>query len=210
MIELLYLIGGSVCHRIGERSILLGGRLLPMCARCTGIYSTFFISSVLLFLFKRWNGNKVPEIAAVIFAAISFLPFMIDGTGSYLGFWETNNLIRIITGVFAGYSLPIFFILLINFKVNEPNDKPLINNIYELYFMLSICVLFAMMVYNGNMFYFVASITSSMAVIFLYTNAIAVLLRLVFNKINIFKIYIAAFVICIAMLYLISYITSMF
>lgn len=35
----VYAIGAMVCHQLPERSFLLAGTPLPVCARCTGIYA---------------------------------------------------------------------------------------------------------------------------------------------------------------------------
>ena len=35
----VYAVGGVVCHQLPDRSFLLWGRQLPVCARCTGIYA---------------------------------------------------------------------------------------------------------------------------------------------------------------------------
>ena len=129
--EALYWIGGAVCHQLPDRTVLLDGTLLPFCARCTGIYLGFVLSVGYFYVQKRYFGNKLLKGIQIFIAAFCFLPFMLDGMGSYIGIWQSNNLARILTGLPAGVSLPYFFILIKNFNIDEENNLPVYKSTKE-------------------------------------------------------------------------------
>ena len=62
-------VGYAVCHQIGERSFMVNGEPLPLCARCTGMYvgvmiglAYFLLSSTLA------DGAAVFQVSPVIVA----------------------------------------------------------------------------------------------------------------------------------------------
>lgn len=93
--RLLYSVWALNCHQIPERSFLLFGFPLAVCARCTGFYCGLLISLVAKFRFKRW---KVP--AAVVGSFFLLLP------GQWLvqlaGWWSPSNLWRFVFGLLFG------------------------------------------------------------------------------------------------------------
>lgn len=84
-----------VCHRLPHRSFHFKGRQFPVCSRCTGIYLAYL--SLPVFTFSWWS----PGIAVSLLLA---LPALIDGlTQAYFN-RESNNTLRLITGLLAGMS----------------------------------------------------------------------------------------------------------
>lgn len=147
----LYFIGSTVCHQFAERSLQIGGRFLPYCARCTGIYLGMAVAAMFFFIAKRQNGDKPLCGIQIPIAVFGFLPFMIDGLGSYIGLWQSNNLLRIVTGLPAGISLPYFFILLKNFKLEEIGTRPIFNTAKEQLWLLIAGFALAIFVYFGGL-----------------------------------------------------------
>lgn len=84
------------CHRKPERSFFWRGKQFPFCARCTGIHIGYFTFPLFLFQFLYIN----------IWITISLIvPTCIDGlTQAYLR-RESNNVLRITTGIMAGVGL---------------------------------------------------------------------------------------------------------
>ncbi len=72
--SLVYVAGAVVCHQKPERSFLLAGQPLPVCARCTGIYIGAAIAAVALagghVVVRRrrvspWDARRVRRVGLV-------------------------------------------------------------------------------------------------------------------------------------------------
>ena len=97
----------KLCHQIPERSFHYKGKQFPVCARCTGILLGY--GTIPLFYF---GIIKIP----ILFIILLNIPLIIDSTTQYLGFRESSNRLRLITGILAGFAWPItpvFFISLL-------------------------------------------------------------------------------------------------
>lgn len=95
--SLVYKLGDIMCHQKAERSFFINGNQMPFCSRCTGIFLGLSMG-LMIAIFKklRLDGKFIILLIA------AFVPISIDGIGQLFGFWESNNLIRVITGLSAG------------------------------------------------------------------------------------------------------------
>lgn len=107
-------IGYSVCHRIAERSFIINGRQLPLCARCTGQ----FLGAMLALIYQAVIGKRRmgrPALGVIAILVILFITYAIDGLNSYLHLtplveafpslprlYEPSNLLRLLTGTGIG------------------------------------------------------------------------------------------------------------
>ncbi len=177
------LIGSAICHQIPQRTLRIDGRVLPLCARCTGIHMGIAIGFLYFFCKKRLKGNSLLDDISVAIAVLSFLPFMVDGVGSYLGLWQSNHFLRITSGALAGYGLPYFFILLLHFEIKGENNKPIYTGVKEQIGLLLVSLMAAVSIYFGGFgLYFVIAIMTSFGVICFYSGFWALLLSLIFGK----------------------------
>jgi uncharacterized membrane protein len=112
-------VGYAVCHRISERSFHIGGRQLPLCARCTGTFTAAFVGLVFQFFVSRKKAGMPPlkiTLPLLLFAAAWF----VDGSNSYLYLIKTvhpgafpqipnlyipNNTLRLLTGSGMGLGM---------------------------------------------------------------------------------------------------------
>jgi uncharacterized membrane protein len=99
----IYEQGDFTCHQMANRSLYLKGNQFPFCARCTGRWVGFTLG-LLLAILKRF---RIDWKFALLFALIGILPIAIDGGGQFLGFWESINLSRLITGFLWGAFIAI-------------------------------------------------------------------------------------------------------
>ncbi len=106
MLSFFDFLGRAVCHQVLERSFLVDGKPLMVCARCSGLYSSFLFSFLFLYKFSKEYQPKKDFILAL--ALVSPLAF--DGALSYLGWWQTNNYLRWITGVLSGFSFSLLLL----------------------------------------------------------------------------------------------------
>jgi len=95
-----YLFGDRLCHQKEDRSFILNGNQMPFCSRCTAIWIGITIGLAAM-IFYRFELTSF----FVIFLLFSLIPIGIDGVGQLIGFWESTNLTRVITGLIVG--LPV-------------------------------------------------------------------------------------------------------
>lgn len=81
------------CHQNPERSFFWKKKQFPVCARCTGIHLGYFTFPV--FLFDLYSINIWFTIAII-------LPTYIDGITQAYFKRESNNILRVSTGLMAG------------------------------------------------------------------------------------------------------------
>lgn len=93
-------IGFAICHRRKDRSISIFGFTFPICARCTGIFMGFLIA-IILYSFKVAFPIQI--------ALLMIIPLIVDGITQTYGLRESNNSLRIITGIF--FSLGLFSLI---------------------------------------------------------------------------------------------------
>ena len=81
------------CHRKPERSFFWKGKQFPICARCTGIHIGYLTFP--LFTFNVLTLNIWWTIALIF-------PTCIDGLTQAFFERESNNILRVTTGLMAG------------------------------------------------------------------------------------------------------------
>ncbi|MFH0861780.1 MAG: DUF2085 domain-containing protein [Candidatus Altiarchaeota archaeon] len=92
------------CHQLPERSLFLWGVQAPVCARCFGIYAGILAGTI---LYAVLSDKKVPGRHIIIAAA---LPLVLDGATQFVGLRESNNALRLVTGVIFGSVVPYYLI----------------------------------------------------------------------------------------------------
>ncbi|MFC4740902.1 DUF2085 domain-containing protein [Flavobacterium ponti] len=83
----------TYCHRKPERSFFWKGKQFPVCARCTGIHIGYLTFPIFLFGFVTLN---------FWITILMIIPTYLDGTIQAFFNRESNNFIRITTGIIAG------------------------------------------------------------------------------------------------------------
>jgi uncharacterized membrane protein len=96
-IDFVYICGDRLCHQKVERSFFINENQMPFCSRCTAIWLGLVIGLGIMIFYKIELNNKF-----LILILIGIIPIAIDGVGQLLHFWESTNIIRLITGLLAG------------------------------------------------------------------------------------------------------------
>ncbi|MDI6882491.1 MAG: DUF2085 domain-containing protein [Methanobacteriales archaeon] len=91
-----------ICHRRPDRTFSIRGRYFPVCSRCTGVY----IGAFSYFLIAYFTPIKY-TLNLVVMAILITTPMILDGFTQLLGLRESNNLLRLLTGLLAGLGLGI-------------------------------------------------------------------------------------------------------
>ena len=119
----------AVCHRISGHSFFIGGRQLPLCARCSGTYLGALAGIVVLLALGRGRANRFPAPKFLVAFAVFMAAWAIDGANSYASFfpvlpqlYEPNNLLRLATGVLEGLVIAAFVLPLFNMTAWAATD----------------------------------------------------------------------------------------
>lgn len=92
------------CHRLPSRSFWYRGKPFPVCARCTGIWIGYVVGlPLILWLQPHW-----------LISLVLALPAILDGGSQLLRWRESNNVLRVITGILLGLGEMIVIIKLFN------------------------------------------------------------------------------------------------
>jgi uncharacterized membrane protein len=81
------------CHRRSDRSFFWKGKQFPLCARCTGIHIGYLTFP--LFVFKLLSFN-------IWWTLLLIIPTCVDGWTQASFNRESNNILRVVTGLLAG------------------------------------------------------------------------------------------------------------
>ena len=93
----VYSAGDRLCHQKTERSFLINGNQMPFCSRCTAIWLGLAIGLGFMVFYQIELNEKF-----VFVLLIGIVPIGLDGVGQLMGFWESTNVIRVITGMLIG------------------------------------------------------------------------------------------------------------
>lgn len=109
----VYYIGDAECHQLVDRSFFVNGNQMPFCARDLGLFIGLAAGSGFV-TFVRYKINPVFVIAGLV-------PIGLDGGLQMVTSYESNNALRVATGLAAGVVLAL---LLAHFVFALQEDKP--------------------------------------------------------------------------------------
>ncbi len=84
-----------MCHGIERRCLTMFGVPMPICARCTAIYIGL-IAGVAGFLLLPLIEERIVRVTLYVAA----VPMLVDGVTQAIGFRESTNVLRLVTGFF--------------------------------------------------------------------------------------------------------------
>lgn len=109
----VYWIGDAECHQIAERSFFINGNQMPFCTRDLGLFIGLAAGAGLA-TFVRYKINPLFVLAGLV-------PIGLDGGLQLVTSYESNNLLRLATGLLAGVVLSL---LLAHFIFALQEEKP--------------------------------------------------------------------------------------
>jgi uncharacterized membrane protein len=137
----------------------------PICSRCAGIYIGFVVAGVILFIMFRKKQSELPPLYIMIILAVFFILTIVDGLASYLGFYETNNIIRFTSGTLCGAAIISVLYPVFNFQYYRKSAKERIF-IRPITFIIFCLVLAAFIIFSllrppllGSLYYYFSGIS---------------------------------------------------
>jgi len=118
-------IGRLVCHQIPERTLWIGDRYLPVCARCTGAYLGLYIGYLILPL-RRKEESGPPNLWITL---LMTAPMIVDATTQLIGFRTSTNELRLMTGLLFGVALTPLLVYLLPI-IPTSRKLPIVHNFF--------------------------------------------------------------------------------
>ncbi len=109
----VYWIGDAECHQLANRSLFINDNQMPFCARDVGLFVGLAAASGVA-TFVRYKINPFFVLAGLV-------PIGVDGGVQLVTDYESNNLLRVATGLLAGAVLAL---LLAHFMFALQEEKP--------------------------------------------------------------------------------------
>ena len=142
-------IGYAVCHRIDARSFHIGDRQLPLCARCSGTFTSAAVTLTFLAFTARKRAGMPHKKFYVIFALL-FIAFGVDGSNSYLyllkettgglqqipNLYTPNHTLRLLTGTGMGMTMAFFLFPAFNQSVWRDLDMAPVVDAFPRFFAI--------------------------------------------------------------------------
>ncbi|MFC2015931.1 DUF2085 domain-containing protein [Chloroflexota bacterium] len=142
-------VGYAICHQIPERSFILGGHRLPLCARCTGTFLGAVLGLTAMLIRRRGRASLLPPVPVLAVLVIFVGMWAFDGLNSYMTLfpgaphlYEPRNWLRLLTGLLNGLALITFVFPIFNFTLwRKPTRERVIRNLGELAVLLPVVAL---------------------------------------------------------------------
>jgi uncharacterized membrane protein len=152
----MYAVVHGVCAQ--EHNIFLAGMQFPICARNTGIYSSFLLTLLVLLALGRGRAGRVPPWPLLLVLVAFFLLLVLDGFNSLfvdLGLphlYAPRNELRTLTGIGMGMFLAVCLLLVFNLSLRADVDgqQPVLARWRELVGVLVLNLLVLAAIY-GNL-----------------------------------------------------------
>ncbi len=168
----LLVVMQGVCSQ--QNNLFLAGLQLPICARCTGIYTTFLSTLGVLFLVGRGRAGGFPPwhlsaalVAFVLIMGLDGLNSLVDDVG-HTAVYAPRNDLRTLTGMGMGVAVAVLLMLVFNQSLRRDVDdaQPLLKNWWELGgLLLFYCLLLAAAFGNMDLLYWPLAVLSTVGMI---------------------------------------------
>ena len=114
LLDILFFLGGGLCHQRVERTFSIDSFYMPVCSRCTGIYLGIFLSLLTLILLERKIKGELPSLKIVLVSVGVFLLMGADVVLSAFKLIQSDNVLRLSTGFLTGCFMTLLLFPLAN------------------------------------------------------------------------------------------------
>lgn len=186
-------VGYAVCHRIPERSFIIGGQQLPLCARCSGTFLGVLLTLVTLTAAGRTRAARLPPPRVLVVLAGFVGLWALDGLNSYLTLYpgaphlyEPQNWLRLSTGMLNGLALGALVFTILNFSLwRNPRAEPALRGLHELAGLLVLAVLLIALVLTENDYLlYPLALISTLGVVVMLTSVNTVIVLIASRREN--------------------------
>jgi uncharacterized membrane protein len=187
MLEWIYSQSALLCHQIDARTLMLGDELLPLCSRCTGIYSGAFWGTVLvggrLGLRRSFRGDRRYIAFIVILIGFALLDW-------FMGIHEVydHNLPRVVSGFAFGLAVLTVVWSMLSARLwaaGEHRHTELGRSFVAVAVALAtVYTAIAAALFEWTVSYYLFLVSELLGVVILFTLANALMILLVFSNLQ--------------------------
>jgi uncharacterized membrane protein len=190
----MHAVGYSVCHQIESHSLAFGDKILPLCARCTGMFLGTLISLVVFSRRNKTSGSPSKGIIAIL--VVFALAFIVDGLNSMMGvfpvipqLYPSSNLLRLVTGLMMGMVIANLLVVLWQQTWWKDSDStPVLAGWKHFLLMVAANALTGLLVWFRIPFlYYPVAIFSTAAIVLLLSMIYSLIWIIIFKKENAFE-----------------------
>jgi len=184
-------VGYAVFHQIASHTLEIGGKLLPLCARCTGMYLGTLLGLLILKPNQRLSGK--PSTAKIVVLAVFFIIFTVDGVNSMMDaffsvspLYTPSNWLRLGTGLLMGVVLANILLPLWNQTLWKQSDvRPALQS-WKQFALLMLCIIVVgvLIWLDIPILYYPVAILSTGTVFVILGMVYALLWSIILNKEN--------------------------
>ncbi len=167
------LVGQACCAQSAPRTLTIGGQLMPLDARDAGIYLSFLVCLLWTVLVRRSRCALLPPwpLTALLLGLLGAM--VLDGFNSSAqshglhGLYQSNNVLRVVTGAGAGLALVLLVLPLANQVVRwAPEPEAIVDDYLDLavYVILAVVVV-AVLLASRAWLYYPLSVLASVGVV---------------------------------------------
>jgi uncharacterized membrane protein len=123
----MYSVVHGICAQ--QHNIFLGGMQFPICARNTGIYSSFLLTLAALFLAGRQRAGGLPPLSVGLALLAFVLVMAVDGFNSLFvdlelpHLYTPRNDLRTLTGMGMGIAFAVAIMLIFTLSLRRDVDR---------------------------------------------------------------------------------------
>lgn len=109
--EQIYAFFLYICHQYPTRSFWVLDHPLAICSRCTGGYMGISLAALIFYFDTHWRNEQLKKIKEqrFSFGILLLLIGVLDGLCQALGFYDSGNLARFLSGLIGGAG--VFFLI---------------------------------------------------------------------------------------------------
>lgn len=123
-----FLLSG-LCHQMPEHSLIFGGRALPLCARCTGLFTGAVLTALTLWAMGQGRRAGFPTRRLGALMGAFALGWLVDSANSFLSYWRgqpflymPSNALRLATGLGMGFGVGVLLYSITHQVLGEGGD----------------------------------------------------------------------------------------
>ena len=211
----------GVCHGLPERCPHIAGIPLNLCARCTGTYLGFFLSSLLLLFRKRIGKTSLPDIKYILIFVLFPLSMPIQYILARTGIIPDYPHLRTSTGVLAGIFLAHIIYPCLNMAFfGVKKDRKILKSPFEFFYVIPVIMaVYTILLFNSTLNYYAVSTILCVSTLAVFTLAGEFVVLIVMEKMKLFKYplkektiiitsFIISFVLALVFISVLSYINT--